>query len=88
MPDQTNEELVRDEAFREFVRTTTRHQPTPGAIEDIENIRHRARVLGMDIIDAAPPCRSRSLALTHLEDAVMRAVQAIVIHRNTETETI
>lgn len=71
-------------ALTEMRRTLTNHTPDMEKIERIEAIRNRAKLLGSDIIFYAPPSRSRSLALTALEDCVMRAVQAIVIPQDGE----
>lgn len=59
-------------------RNLTNHTPTQEAIDRIGIVRTNAKSLGNLIIQHCPPSRERSLALTSLEDAVMRAVQSIV----------
>ena len=60
-------------------RSLTNVTPSPGGIERIEHLRRLARELASGIVLNTPPCRERSLALTHLEDAVMWAVKSIVL---------
>lgn len=73
LPDSERHRLV---ALQEIL---TNHTPSPEVAAGIEALRDMAAVFGEQIIYSAPPCRSRSIALTHLEDCVMRAVQAMVL---------
>jgi hypothetical protein len=57
----------------------TNHTPCEAAINDIEWFRARAKEFGEAIIMGGTDRRERSLALTHLEDAVMWAVKGIVL---------
>lgn len=68
-----------DRLLREQInRNMTNHRPDEKRIVAIEALRFEAKSLGQTIVDLCPPGRERSLAITHLEDAVMRAVQSIV----------
>lgn len=61
----------------------TNHGPKDEeVIEDIEDIRARAKGLGAEILRSTPKGREQSLALTNLEQTVMWAVAAIT--RNQE----
>lgn len=62
-------------------RSMTNIPPTEQQIERIESTRDAAKDLGRRIIDNCADGRERSLALTHLEDAVMWAVKAIVLEQ-------
>lgn len=67
----TNEELER-------VLNNLRHHPPFGTQEArYESIRGRARAFAVHLYERCPPSRELSLALTHLEDAVMWANAAI-----------
>lgn len=67
-----------EQARRQIARNLTNHRPTDEQITRIEDLRGEAKSFGETIIDFCPPSRERSLALTALEDCVMRAVQSIV----------
>jgi len=60
-------------------RSMTNHTPSADGIERIEKVREAAKDLGAVIIGDCPDSRERSLALTHLEDAVMWAVKSVVL---------
>lgn len=60
-------------------RSLTNVTPTVEQINRIERVREAAKLLGMEIVDLCPLGREQSLALTHLEDAAMWAVKAIVL---------
>lgn len=55
----------------------TYHPPTPEQIPVYEDMRSRARALAIFIVANTPPSREQSLAITHLEDAVMWANASI-----------
>ncbi len=56
----------------------TNHPPVDGLIVELfEELRAQAKTFGHLIVDDCPPSRERSLALTHLEQAVMWAVASI-----------
>lgn len=49
------------------------------AIKMMEYVRKNIGTLFEDLEDLLPNGRSKSLALTHLEDVLMRSIQAIAI---------
>ena len=53
-----------------------------GALSMIPSTTGAAKALGLAILDAVPPSRERSLAITHLEETVMWAVKALVLHQD------
>lgn len=56
------------------------HRPTGDQALIYEDIRADARYLAKLILASTPPSREQSLALTHLEEAVMWANAAIARH--------
>ena len=46
---------------------------------EMETVRQRYIDLAADLCDAIPECRSKSLALTYLEESLMRAIQALAL---------
>ncbi len=60
-------------------RSLTNITPDPNTIEKIEALRVTAKVLGHQIVESVPGSREQSLALTHLEDAVMWGVKGLVL---------
>jgi hypothetical protein len=64
----------------DLVNRFTYHPPKDGQAERYETIRSRGLELARHISDSTPPSREQSLALTHLEDAVMWANAAIARH--------
>jgi len=57
----------------------TNQAPTGEQLDRISSIRVAGKILGRCIIDETEPSRDQSLALTALEDCVMRAVRAVVL---------
>lgn len=53
------------------------HAPTPEQIPMYEEVRDRAKELALFYVSQCPDSRELSLALTHLEEAVMWANAAI-----------
>lgn len=49
------------------------HAPKPGQPEKYEALRSKAKELAYLIDELCPPSREQSLALTHLEQAIMCA---------------
>lgn len=47
------------------------HSPTPSAVAAHRNVRDACHAASVIIVSNVPPGRERSLALTHLEDAMM-----------------
>jgi hypothetical protein len=58
----------------------TYHPPKPGQPERYEYLRRSARHLAGIFDENCPDSREKSLAITHLEDAVMWANAAIARH--------
>jgi hypothetical protein len=55
----------------------TNHAPGEVNLSKIEALRTKAKEFGHMIIGNTPPSREQSLALTHLEQAVMDAVASL-----------
>lgn len=68
-----------DPAVSDFNRSTTNHTPTAQTIKEIEEYRTLIQKLAEIVIVAVPPSRARSITLTHLEDAVMWGVKAMIL---------
>jgi hypothetical protein len=66
-------------AVEEFVRSTTNHTPSPATILEIEGFRAAVQGVAAALVASVPPSRARSVALTHLEDAVMWGVKALIL---------
>lgn len=58
----------------------TYHAPLPDQPERYVALREKAKELAYMIVDHTPSCREQSLALTHLETAIMFANAAIARH--------
>jgi len=56
------------------------HAPKPGQPEKYVALRDRAKDLAYLIVELCPDSRERSLALTHLEDAIFDANASIARH--------
>lgn len=67
--------------YGRVARSMTNHTPSDEAIDKIENLRAQAKAFAYELIISVEPSRERSLALTHLEDAVMWGVKAIVLEQ-------
>lgn len=61
-------------------RSMTNVRPSDAGIEQIENFREAAKELVQVLFDKIPPCRERSLAITHLEEVVMWGVKGICLN--------
>lgn len=68
-----------DPAVADFIRSTTNHRPSDSTIEEIEDYRELVQKLAELVIVSIPPSRARSITLTHLEDAVMWGVKAMIL---------
>lgn len=58
----------------------TYHPPVNGQAVAYETIRSHALLLALHLNDTCPESREKSLAITHLEDAVMWANASIARH--------
>lgn len=68
-----------DPAVEDFKRSTTNHTPTSETIDEIENYREVIQQIAEILILSVPPSRARSIALTHLEDAIMWGVKSYIL---------
>ena len=77
---KTDADRINDERRKQQLdRSLTNHTPPQQATTMIEELRADAKRLGQTIILKCPDTRERSLALTHLEEAVMWAVKSLVL---------
>ena len=65
--------------FVEFQQELQNHTPSAEGLNHIREIRAAAEVLGHAIIKGSAPSRNQALALTALEESVMRAVRAVAL---------
>jgi hypothetical protein len=68
---------ITDEEKARLKKDFTYHPPVPNQLPRYEEIRDYARTFAATILKDCPPSRERSLALTHLEEAVMWANASI-----------
>lgn len=68
-----------DLAITDFKRSSSNHTPTAKTIEHIEEYRDLCQKLAEILIVSVPPSRARSIALTHIEDAIMWGVKAHIL---------
>jgi len=61
-------------------RIFTYHNPTVYQIEKYQVMREKALELALLIHSSTPDSREQSIALTHLQEAVMMANAAIALH--------
>lgn len=62
------------------------HAPRPGQIERYQQIRASAKAFAELVVQETPYSREQSLALTHIEQAVMFANAAIARHEKEVTK--
>ena len=68
---------ITEKQYLEIQNRFTYHKPKDDQPARYEEIRKRAHGLAISLLEACPDSRERSLALTHLEDAVMWANASI-----------
>lgn len=68
-----------EEALAQLKKSLYNQTPDAAQVILIEAFRDAAYVLGKHIVENVPPGRNRSLAITALEDTVMRSVKAILL---------
>lgn len=71
---------VSQEMLDRLDNTFVYHGAGPDQAKRYEFIRARARAFAQVIVTLTPPSREQSLAITALEEAVMRANQAIAVN--------
>jgi hypothetical protein len=65
---------------QDLLNRFTYHAPKDGQVQRYQTIRDQGLHLAQTIVSETPPSREQSLALTHIEDAVMWANAAIARH--------
>jgi hypothetical protein len=65
-------------------RIFTYHAPTPDQIDRYRALRVLARQFARAIVELSPASREQSLAISHVQEAVMCVNAAIAIHEATE----
>jgi len=68
---------VSQEMYDRLQNTFCYHAPKPDQLPRYEELRAEARDMATLMVMLCPPSRELSLALTHLEEAVMQANAAI-----------
>lgn len=63
---------------RDVLKTYAHHRPSDAGLEKITALRALFSDLHRVVEQVAPASRERSVALTHLEDAAMWAIKAVV----------
>ena len=71
---------VTDIDEQDLTNRFTHHPPKANQLERYEAIREHGRAMAHKLMKACPRSRELSLALTHLEEAVMFANAAIARH--------
>lgn len=75
MPDALR--LTQDEYAR--LKTFLYHTVDKSTQDHMDILRSQGLRLALNILRSGPPSRSQELALTHLEDAMMRAIQTLAL---------
>ena len=77
------------ENFRKDIENRfTYHAPSPDQIKRYEKIRYMALGWALSLIESCPESRELSLALTHLDQAVMYANAAIARHEKPKIDVL
>lgn len=63
------------ERLRDFIYHTVNKETA----QKMAKLRHAYLALALYIVTDLPECREKSLALTHLEESSMRAIQALAV---------
>lgn len=77
-------ELTRDERLRDLCY----HQVSPDTTYTMAAVRMEYYALANTLLDWLPDSRERSLALTHLEDSLLRAIQCLAVQMPGATRVI
>lgn len=72
----------------EIEQRFTYHKPIGNQPQRYEALRNKAKELAIMINALVPESREKSLAFTHLEEAVMQANAAIARNENESTSTV
>lgn len=79
MKHEGNEVERRHAQLERIERSLTNVAPTADGIKRIEYVREAGKRLAGAIVYNSPASREQSLALTHLENAIMWCVKSIVL---------
>lgn len=63
----------------ERLKTMLYHVVSPNVAQEMTRVRRQYLVLALDVLRSQSPSRSQSLALTALEDSLMRAIQSLAL---------
>lgn len=74
---QSDAAAAREALHRRIDNDFTYHPPQPDQVERYNNIRESSRNYAHFLVDACPPSRELSVALTNLDAVVMNANAAI-----------
>lgn len=72
-------ELTLEEKIDDLKRSMTNHKPDDEQLKRIEAIREYYKNTGEAILKNCPQSRNSRLAITALEESLMRAVRSIVL---------
>lgn len=72
-----DKETLKEELHKRIEHDFTYHAPKGDQVERYTQIRERSKALANDYVNLCPYSRELSLALTHLEEAVMFANASI-----------
>lgn len=70
---ETRQQLTNAQRLRDFVY----HKVNEETAEKMAKVRHAYNTLADQLLSDLPECREKSLALTHLEESSMRAIQSL-----------
>lgn len=79
LSDRMKEQDKKNEKFARVERSMTNITPGAAQVKRIEGLREVFKDAAWNVIESTDISREQSLALTHLEDALMWAVKAIVL---------
>ena len=78
--------MALDLALQQKLKTLLYHKVSPVGLERIAFVRQQYYNLGKLMLECCPESRATSLAMTHLEESLHRAIQSIVFVEGTPEE--
>lgn len=69
--------MIDPKALADLEHRFSYHKPTDDKVIDHALVRERGLLFAKTVLESAPDCRERSLAITKIEEAVMWANAAI-----------
>lgn len=78
--------MALDLALHQKLRTMLYQKVSPAGCERIAFVRKQYYNLGKIILECCPESRATSLAVTHLEESLLRAIQSIALVEGTAEE--